>query len=758
MNALPHAHLSPDQPLISSHLFGEKARWLHLLFLKGFPLPPTWVISLPLDEPTLHIQHALTHTLNKLTPSLPSSPLAVRSSSCWEDGESSSGAGQFLSFLHRQGVQEISDAAVSIWNHAQQHTPCLSLKGWKMGVIFQPMVEGSHSGVCFTSHLSHPQSMALEYTEGSCSAVVEGRANTQLHTLSHKELEKLSDASKLPFLSHVALGCWQLRNSVKKELDIEWTYSLENGLTFLQARPITTLHSQQKKQDVWKQECTELQSQTQCGDLLTSLSIGEVFGYPKTLFQELIQQALEEEGPLHHYFRSLHLPYSPEGTPFFLNFCARPFINLSAYARTLGLQIRFSLSSKKVIQWKLSWRNLPTLFRLLKLLLTLPIRYTLFFKKVLSISPHSWTPSSDFKKNWLELKESLLYKKVLLHLESDVLSSLSQGLLLKSLQLFCGSSQRGFKIYSSLHFGFTNPNVTTSMDLYLLGKSQISWEEFVCRQGQRGHPDWDIAAKRFWETPEKIRQLASITAQAHRSPQWREKRRQRKGALLDFFLSKRRWYRWLRPFLKRDSQLIFYREQTQIDLYHSINHLRKQLLEHSSQQSFPQELIFFLKEEELFQLPEEKESLLKRAKKRQHTHLQQRRLSPAVTFFSHQPQQLENSPPPSSPKPLSGLGISPGSYQGVAYVAKNLEEALQMPEGAILVVHHIDPAWGALLCLAGAIVCEQGGLFCHSSILIREQGIPAAVNIVGITQSIQTGDLLTVDGEKGEVTLTFSNS
>jgi pyruvate,water dikinase len=46
---------------------------------------------------------------------------------------------------------------------------------------------------------------------------------------------------------------------------------------------------------------------------------------------------------------------------------------------------------------------------------------------------------------------------------------------------------------------------------------------------------------------------------------------------------------------------------------------------------------------------------------------------------------------------------------------------------------------------------DQGGLLSHGSIVAREYGIPAVVNVGPATKLIKTGQMIQVDGNKGIV-------
>jgi pyruvate,water dikinase len=47
----------------------------------------------------------------------------------------------------------------------------------------------------------------------------------------------------------------------------------------------------------------------------------------------------------------------------------------------------------------------------------------------------------------------------------------------------------------------------------------------------------------------------------------------------------------------------------------------------------------------------------------------------------------------------------------------------------------------------------MGGMLSHGSILARELGIPAVANIRNARDYVADGDLIRVDGERGEVVL-----
>ena len=58
-----------------------------------------------------------------------------------------------------------------------------------------------------------------------------------------------------------------------------------------------------------------------------------------------------------------------------------------------------------------------------------------------------------------------------------------------------------------------------------------------------------------------------------------------------------------------------------------------------------------------------------------------------------------------------------------------------------------------IISLAGGIVERRGGMLVHSSIIAREMNIPAVNGVSQVTELIETGDLVTVNGDLGLVVI-----
>jgi pyruvate,water dikinase len=102
-------------------------------------------------------------------------------------------------------------------------------------------------------------------------------------------------------------------------------------------------------------------------------------------------------------------------------------------------------------------------------------------------------------------------------------------------------------------------------------------------------------------------------------------------------------------------------------------------------------------------------------------------------------------------KVLKGLAVSPGVATGKARVILRSDTQQQVLPGEILVAPFTDPGWTPYFLPAAAIVMEQGSLLSHGSIVAREYGIPAVVNVGAATKIIKTGLTIQVDANQGIV-------
>ena len=120
-----------------------------------------------------------------------------------------------------------------------------------------------------------------------------------------------------------------------------------------------------------------------------------------------------------------------------------------------------------------------------------------------------------------------------------------------------------------------------------------------------------------------------------------------------------------------------------------------------------------------------------------------------------QEEKTTDSSTPSKEKArqLVGQPSSPGVYTGKARIINSIEDFKGVEKGEILVFDSVQPQMTFIISLAGAIIERRGGMLVHSSIIAREMKIPAVNGVPKVTSLINTGDMVTVNGDMGIITI-----
>ena len=104
----------------------------------------------------------------------------------------------------------------------------------------------------------------------------------------------------------------------------------------------------------------------------------------------------------------------------------------------------------------------------------------------------------------------------------------------------------------------------------------------------------------------------------------------------------------------------------------------------------------------------------------------------------------------SEPGLLRGTGCCPGVVTGPVKVLRTPSEDARL-DGEILVAERTDPGWVPLYPSVSGLLIERGSILSHSAIVAREMGIPTIVGILGLVGTLQTGQVVTMDGGAGTV-------
>jgi len=127
-----------------------------------------------------------------------------------------------------------------------------------------------------------------------------------------------------------------------------------------------------------------------------------------------------------------------------------------------------------------------------------------------------------------------------------------------------------------------------------------------------------------------------------------------------------------------------------------------------------------------------------------------RRINEAVAWGL----QLElGTVPPADAEVVSGIPVCGGKYTGTVRVICGQRDFARLHPGDVLVCKIATPAWSALFGVAGAVVTDLGSPLSHTAIVAREHGVPAIVATGRATEKLRDGEIVTVDGTRGTVTL-----
>jgi pyruvate,water dikinase len=106
-----------------------------------------------------------------------------------------------------------------------------------------------------------------------------------------------------------------------------------------------------------------------------------------------------------------------------------------------------------------------------------------------------------------------------------------------------------------------------------------------------------------------------------------------------------------------------------------------------------------------------------------------------------------------SPRQLVGQPAAPGLASGRVRKVRDAAGLGRFRAGEVLVCDAIQPTMTHLVPLASAIVERRGGMLIHGAIIARELGIPCVNGIPHAAQLLEEGEIVTVDGYLGIVTV-----
>ncbi|MHC4757067.1 MAG: PEP/pyruvate-binding domain-containing protein [Planctomycetota bacterium] len=292
-----------------------------------------------------------------------------------------------------------------------------------------------------------------------------------------------------------------------------------------------------------------------------------------------------------------------------------------------------------------------------------------------------------------------------------------------------------------------------------------SWDEFMSRHGHHCRGEMEVFNARWAETPDYIlsivRNYIRGIKQAEPLENYNRYAQQRKElAQLCRKRLKNPIKRAIFNYLLTHAQgFIPIRENSKSDFARIITIWRNMLLElgrrlNNSKILSDAEDIFFLRLEEIEPVTQgnadfdiKKAIVSRRAEYEKNNSV----MPPKVVIGKFNPDDYTPDAVNTNVEILNGLAVSSGVVTGKARVILKADTNEQVLPGEILVAPFTDPGWTPYFMPAAAIVMDIGGMLSHGSIIAREYGIPAVVNVGPATKIIKTGQTIQVDANRGIV-------
>ncbi len=775
---------------ISDEAVGGKAEGLVRLLDYGFDVPLGFVVMgarpgcLPAD-------------LDEHYARIGAGKVAVRSSAIGEDSGEASFAGQYETVLNVEGGDAlraaIEDCLCSLGNSralayrdekAERHEA-------RMNIVVQQMVDARTAGVVFTAHPVNARRdrVVVDAVAGLGEALVSGHT-TPDHWLLGRDGSVLQSELQgdEPILSNSELtllldGALRAEERYGAPLDMEWAIDQAGELRWLQARPITQLPA----------DPNELDTKPKPSDVYTWCNIGEMMPGAVTPLTFSVTGRGIDLGMQWAYRRmGANVPHS-EGLRYVGMYFGHLFLNLSnlselasAVAGSSKSQMCIALCGRDIEELaepepEPAWRRAINGARYFSLLVTSTKHRDDLDELIASLDlPKLGTARQLYRA----IDESLpqMWRAYELHLLSSSSSGALSPILLGILAKGGEPTQEDHAEVADMLAGAKNvesadiaEGVERIVDLLVeregaeeafaeadpeaalawlcsseAGEASSEFGRYLDRHGHRAVRELELRQKEWAVDPAPLISSlqsglrARLKFGTRRRPEARPRATSQDHPIL----------RRLLPFAHA---AIRTREHTKSGLVavttafkHAYRALGSRMAEEGKLPD--QDSVFFLTHQELGDLLRGRRELSELAVSRRRVIDYQMPLHfPEV--FRNRPEPLGFEAVASDDGALLGKPVSRGQVTGRARVVETLEEAAELQAGEILIAPITDVGWTPYFSLIAGLATDVGSAVSHGAVVAREYGLPAVVNLRVATQRIQTGDLVTLDGDLGTLTL-----
>jgi phosphohistidine swiveling domain-containing protein len=729
-------------------------------------------------------------------------PVAVRSSATAEDLPDASFAGQQDTFLAVEGADELITAIRACWDslHSERASAYREAAGIapgtvRMAVVVQRMVDAEVAGVLFTANpLTGSRSESVvDAAPGLGTAVVDGAVAADHYVLDgtdHEERGCLTP-TRLKELGEVGA---RLQRRLGAPQDIEWAYDRAGTLWLLQSRPITTLfpapaaserpgprlyvefgHVQGMLQPVTPIGMSTLKAML-AGMLASFGMTVDIVDIGGRLYGDLTD-AMRDPATRKRLVKLMAVDFGPRAQAVVEHLLNDP--RFAPEQRTRRRNTAALAMGPKAVAGILGALARPAaararVFGTIERLRRQPVDDPRAAAELLPLVEEATQPNADL--------EAITWPVVTGLLVAAALPPLLNGI--------AGDDEIQAVLAGMPH------NVTIEMDLalwqvarhaaphrelllrtspaelaaaYLAGElPDFSLSTFLDAYGHRSAAEVDVGVPRWSEDPAPVFAILANYLRVTDPEQAPDRRFERAAARAEAMLAELvRRARRKRPvrgrlagfLLRRARELAGLREAGKFAGLYSLRDRRRRLLligaelqakgllEHADD-------VTFLTLPELRTVVDRGDDLRATAAVRRSEYARELRRRTVPVALLSDGTDVETLLPArtSDGRTLTGMGAAAGRVSGRARVVRDPADAHVEP-GEILVAPTTDPGWTPLFLTAGGLVTETGAVMAHGPTVAREYGIPAVICVPGATERIRTGQVITVDGAAGTVTL-----
>ncbi|MFF0467840.1 PEP/pyruvate-binding domain-containing protein [Micromonospora zamorensis] len=734
-------------------------------------------------------------------------PVAVRSSATAEDLPDASFAGQQDTVLNVTGTAELIAAIETCWDSLHSHRATayrdarqIDHQTVRMAVVVQRMITPSVAGVLFTANplTGRRDEMAVDAAAGLGTTVVDGAATVDHYVLDGVRRDDTGCLTSTHLAELRATG-ERLQAHFGSPQDVEWALDADDVLWLLQSRPITSLfplpprtgeplprvylefgHVQGMLQPVTPMGMSTLR--TQIAAMLAALGVRvDIVDIGGRLYGDLSDLA-RDRSSRKRLVKLLAVDFGPRAQAVMQHVLADPrFAPTGGRARRGGAQGAASLRTAS--------RAVVGILRALARPEAARIRMfeAIEQMRVRSAAPADLRTAAD-RLRFVQAQDSD-------DSADDIMWPIVAGMLAAALPTALLKGVAGLDEIHTVLGGMPH-NVTIEMDLALWRLAQgagdhrqllldtppaelaarhlrgtlpdIGMTTFLDVYGHRGVAEVDLGVPRWAEDPTPVFAAVANYLRVTDPRQGPDQRFQRAAATaeasLTALVARARRRRPVRGriagfLLRRARSLAGLREAGKFAGLYPLRETRRQLLligadlHGSGLLDQPDDIMFLTLDEvhaAVHQGVDPRGTVT--ARRAVHRRELRRRTVPVALLSDGTDVETVLPAPPAGDGTHAGVGASAGRVTGPARVVHDPGTAHIEP-GDVLVAATTDPGWTPLFLTAAALITETGAIMAHGPTVAREYGIPAVICVPDATRKISTGQLVTVDGGAGTITV-----